>query len=376
MLKIDTEKGVVDIGVRDFAEFGWSLSGGGPSSGGLWRMELGRQWHNTLADRARESLAEGEQLHIEWPIQAVVVREGWQIRFSGRIDQLLVQSDGRKVVREIKSVDRPLPEDEDTLLKDYVVYMRQLALYLELFPLSDKSHGKLIQGELILVDISSGVVQTLFPSEHPQVLLEPIWHHLLSFVEARRKTLKLRRSLVVASPFNAWRQGQETFRDDLFASATRAQVLALQAPTGFGKTGILLEYALTGLRDGLWDRILYLSGKTTGQLPVVNQLKSMLHDTCSVPVMHIRSQQEMRADLNFSAEDLRDEIQNQRWQDSGLSIEYLMRAGVPSHAELRELSHKFGLDPYRLSLMLLPYCDLWLGDYNYVFGPGSKHVFF
>ena len=49
----------------------------------------------------------------------------------------------------------------------------------------------------------------------------------------------------------------------------------LEAPTGFGKTGLLLECALGELRAGHFDRVLYLTGKSTGQLHVVETLRAM-----------------------------------------------------------------------------------------------------
>ena len=42
-----------------------------------------------------------------------------------------------------------------------------------------------------------------------------------------------------------------------------------------GKTGVLLEAALTHLRAGHFERVLYLTGKATGQLQVVRTLQAM-----------------------------------------------------------------------------------------------------
>src|SRR5690606_31850279 len=62
----------------------------------------------------------------------------------------------------------------------------------------------------------------------------------------------------------------------LLETALVAQrLVALEAPTGFGKTGILLETALHALRNAQCDRVVYLTSKSTGQLQVVATLQRM-----------------------------------------------------------------------------------------------------
>lgn len=375
MLKIDSEYGTVDLSVRDFAGFGWSEVGAQGFKGGVRRMELGREWHATLAQRARAQLAAGAELHIEMPLQVTLVRDHWALRFSGRVDQLLVGGDGTVLVREVKSVDRKLPDDEELLLRDYTVYMRQLAMYQELLQVRDRRESGTVRGELMLVDIASGTVQTLVSALPLSDWLEPVWQQLLAFLQARRYTLQQRKALQVQPPFAHWREGQEALRNQLFTDAGSARVMALQAPTGFGKTGILLEYALTGLRDGLWDRIVYLSGKNTGQLPVTRQLQRMVSAQGAVPFMHMRSQQELRTGLDLSEEELRDQTQRGNWQMAGLSPDALFQLWQSDPSAVEALARRYRLDPWRLAVLALPYADLWLGDYNYVFAPGSRHVF-
>ncbi|MDV7392843.1 hypothetical protein RZS08_15850, partial [Arthrospira platensis SPKY1] len=41
----------------------------------------------------------------------------------------------------------------------------------------------------------------------------------------------------------------------------------------------------------------------------------------------------------------------------------------------RAIGAKLRICPYTLSRSLLPYADVWIGDYNYVFAPSGKGVF-
>ena len=72
------------------------------------------------------------------------------------------------------------------------------------------------------------------------------------------------------------RPGQEnTLAQLLDALHTRQSAILFEAPTGFGKTGVLLEAALTQLRAGHCERVLYLTGKATGQIQVARTLDLM-----------------------------------------------------------------------------------------------------
>src|ERR1019366_320843 len=55
----------------------------------------------------------------------------------------------------------------------------------------------------------------------------------------------------------------------------RPQALLFEAPTGYGKTGCVLEFALGQLQSGRFSRLIWLTGKSTGQLQVVRTLEQM-----------------------------------------------------------------------------------------------------
>src|SRR5690606_24232280 len=64
------------------------------------------------------------------------------------------------------------------------------------------------------------------------------------------------------------------------------------------------------------------------------------------------------------------------WSDFGIYPAQLLdeqRADVDS---LRLLGARTGLCPYQLAKACLPYADIWVGDYNYVFSPRHRRVFF
>ena len=107
-------------------------------------------------------------------------------------------------------------------------------------------------------------------------LLEEQAGRLVEFLDARLRARERLRALRFRAPFAVLREGQEQAEGDLRAAfaAGRTAVL-LEAPTGFGKTGVLLAFGLGALREGRFERLVYLTGKSTGQLQVVSTLAAM-----------------------------------------------------------------------------------------------------
>jgi len=97
----------------------------------------------------------------------------------------------------------------------------------------------------------------------------------VEFLNLRLRARERLRNLQFQSPFAVPRPGQETTQAELTATFEKNPLVFFEAPTGFGKTGVLLEFALGQLRAGHFDRALYLTSKSTGQIQVVRTLQAM-----------------------------------------------------------------------------------------------------
>ncbi len=163
--------------------------------------------------------------------------------------------------------------------------------------------------------------------------------------------------------------------DDLRAAAERSPALLFEAPTGFGKTGIALEYALTELRAGRLTRLIYLTGKSTGQLQVVRQLSAMVGNPPGATWWQIRNKGEHC--INDVYHCFRDACrfldgQDERWPDSGLQ-RFAHDASLPRDLEtLRAAGREAVVCPYEITRASLPFTDVWIADYNYVFSPRNR----
>ena len=396
----DLEKRTAALSVGEFAAFSLGprdAIGGGAA--GIWRAQLGTHWHNELRARALAEYATAAEFEI--PIQGQIFHRGWTLTLTGRIDQVVRQAES-VTLREIKSVTRALPADEGELRADYPEYFIQLATYRAL---SDQSAlatslegvRRALRTELVFVETASGLAQTLPLSSADDGLFRAQLERFAEFLNLRLRARERLRGLRFGPAFATPRPGQETTQAELTSLFERRPVVFFEAPTGFGKTGVLLEFALGQLRSGHFDRMLYLTSKATGQLQVVRTLGTMTsspslssrsahrapeaRDDAGTPVAiwHVRNKSEHCVNTTFHC--VRDHCQflhdaAARWQKSGLARFYLDDRHARDLDTLRAAGRDAVICPYEITRAALAFNDVWIGDYNYVFAPRNRRLFY
>ncbi len=374
-MNFDLDRRRAQLSVGDLSDFSVGPQPGSSGSGGLWRAQLGTRWHRELREQA---LSDGADAQFEVPVSAEMARKGWTIALGGRIDQV-VQVAGHAVLREIKTVTRALPSDEARLRSDYPAYFIQLAAYVALRGLTERA-------ELVFVEVDTGLAQAVALSPTDERAFELQLESVADFLELRLRGRQRLRALKFRPAFAKLREGQETAAPELTAAVRGAQAaVLLEAPTGFGKTGLLLECALGELRGGNFDRVLYLTGKSTGQLHVVQTLHAMtapgpdIGSGAPVAAWHVRNKAEHCVNTVFQcvreACPYLDGIEK-RWPESGLSRFYLLDDQAKELASLRAAGKAARICPYEITRAALAFNDVWIGDYNYVFSPDSRGLFY
>ena len=123
-MQFDLETRTAALSVGEFASFqpGPREGDGGPS--GIWRAQLGTHWHREL--QARASSEYGADARFELSLSGRVQHRGWTLTLTGRVDQFITRRD-ESVIREVKSVLRPLPADEAALRREHPDYFAQAA---------------------------------------------------------------------------------------------------------------------------------------------------------------------------------------------------------------------------------------------------------
>ena len=397
------------LGVGEFSDFtlGPRDSSGGPQ--GLWRAQLGTYWHQQL--RAQATTEHAAAAEFEVAITGQVFHRGWTLTFTGRIDQLLRSPEPASVpapavtLREIKTVTRPLPADETELRRDYPAYFIQLATYAALHRLAPTSEPKTqnpkLKTELVFVEAGSGLSQTVALTSADDALFRIQLERVAEFLDLRLRARERLRHLRYRSPFVTPRPGQETTATELTTAFEKNPALLFEAPTGFGKTGVLLEFALGQLRSGHFDRALYLTSKATGQLQVVRTLASMTSPgsppkTLPAPSSQLSTLSSQPAATPVAAWHVRNKAEHcvnsvfhchrdacayladleSRWPKSGLARFYLFENEARDLPALRAAGREARICPYEITRAALAFNDVWIGDYNYVFAPANRTLFY
>ncbi|HQY06620.1 MAG TPA: helicase C-terminal domain-containing protein, partial [Lacunisphaera sp.] len=376
-MQFSLETRTVSLSVGEFA--GFSLgpvdSSGGPQ--GIWRAQLGQHWHHELQKR---TLAEAPAAQFEVVIDGRITHRGWTFALNGRIDQLVGDT-----LREIKSVMRPLPAEETDLRTDYPAYFLQLAAYAVL---RRALGAKQTKAELIFVEAGSGLAQTIALTAFDEALVHHQLDALVEFLNLRLRATERRRSLCFHPAFSSLRPGQETIQQDLSSVLSPpSSVLLFEAPTGYGKTGCVLEFALGQMKAGRFARLIWLTGKSTGQIQVMHTLSQMTaQNFCnligykgSLPFWQVRNKSEHCVNHTFHCvRDGCDYLKDcaDRWPGSGLAKFYLDDRQPRDLDTLRTAGREARICPYEITRASLAFNDVWIGDFNYVFAPDNCGLFF
>ena len=425
-MEFSLDQRTASLSVGEFSTFtlGPHDSGGGVS--GIWRAQLGTHWHNELRARATEEHAAAAEFEVA--IAGRIFHRGWTLTLTGRIDQLLrphslppekchpmgdTSPGSFLTLREIKTVTHPLPTPEADLRAQRPEYFVQLATYVALRRLATPAEK--LRAELVFVETSSGLAQTVALTPADDALFRAQLERIAEFLNLRARARERLRHLRFRPAFAAPRAGQETTQRDLTVTFERHPVVLFEAPTGFGKTGVLLEFALGQLRSGHFDRALYLTSKSTGQLQVVRTLTGMtqpqpssiegkqeagdwrpgnisetpespafrlpspVSPAIAVAAWHVRNKSEHCINHTFHC--VRDSCDylagaEARWPESGLARFYLDERHARDLDTLRAAGRAARICPYEITRAALAFNDVWIGDYNYVFAPRNRTLFF
>ncbi len=419
-MEFDLDQRTASFSVGEFSNFAVGPhSSGSNYQQGIWRAQLGTQWHNEIRQQVS---AERTDAEFEVPTSGQIVHHGWTITLKGRIDQIL-PSPERVTLREIKTVMRALPVDDSELRRDYPEYFTQVATYLALRRIAEPDQK--FTAELLFIETASGLAQTIPLNLSDEAIHRAQLERVTEFLNLRLQSRDRLRNLSFRPAFEAPRAGQETTRADLTAAFEKNPAVLFEAPTGFGKTGVLLEFALEQLRSGHFDRALYLTSKSTGQIQVVHQLTQMTSSPPSVPLStqqpldntptthpnplktkmieqkcnplgytfdsttadsgtavaawHVRNKSEHCVNHTFhcvreSCSYLKD--MEERWATSGLARFYRLQNHARDLDTLRNAGRDAGICPYEITRTALAFNDVWIGDYNYVFAPQNRGLFY
>jgi Rad3-related DNA helicase len=329
---------------------------------------------------------EGSRIHRRLQRQAVRVHpdyqaevalrhevsvEDFQCTLEGRADGIFTAEDGIVTIEEIKTTAAPL----DAIGEDFAPeHWAQGKLYAAIYT---AQHSLSCARVLLTYDqVDEDVLRSFQRDFTAQDLQDFLYGLLRQYAPWARRAAEWKEQRcadleALSFPFAAYRPGQRAMISEVYRICREGGQLLCQAPTGIGKTMSVLFPALKSLSDRPDGVIFYLTARSTTRTAAENALAILAQKNSA---LHLRSitltakdkiclceGKECTPDACPYANGYYGRIRDAIWDalaESSFDAQTLVR-----------YAQKHTVCPFEFGLDLSLWCDVVLGDYNYLFDP-------
>ena len=357
------DKPVVRISVRNLVEFilrSGDLDNRGGSSD-REAMQKGSRLHRKIQGRM------GSHYRAEVSLKYKTEYEDVSIQVEGRADGIFTE-DGQCWIDEIKGVYA----DVSQLEKPVEVHRAQAMCYAWIYAQEQKP-------EKIGVQMTYGNLDTeelkFFREEYTleelrlwyQELLDR-YHKWIAYQIAWKKERNVSMS-DLEFPFE-YREGQRKIVSGVYHTISTERQIFIQAPTGVGKTMSTIFPAVRAVGAGLGENIFYLTAKTITRTVAEEAFSILKAHGLKFKVITITAKEKLcfceKAECN---------PQHCEWAKGHFDrindaiFELMTTKEHYSREEIEACAQKYKVCPFELGLDLSEWCDVVIGDYNYLFDP-------
>ena len=287
---------------------------------------------------------------------------------AGRIDGLMMES--QPLLEEIKTT---YYTSDDLPAEQYRFHLAQAKLYAAILcQQQDLAHITIHLTYLKLDDNSVFQRHERFTATELEAFLEQCCEQYTQWLDQHCQFLDLRDQSLngLSFPFTDYRAGQRTLSITLYRNIRAGQQGLYHAPTGLGKTMATLFPALRQLGEGTIKQIWYVTAKNSGH----NSVKQALEQFTSTPhlrVLFLQSKDKLCANCPLHSQQTCEAQAGYYQRLPSARWEFQLQPHFNAD-QLAALAHRHNLCPHQLSRDLLPWVDLVVADYNYVFDPYTR----
>lgn len=177
----------------------------------------------------------------------------------------------------------------------------------------------------------------------------------------------------LAFPHEGFRPGQRALAESTFRAARLGRCLMAQAPTGIGKTIGTVFPLLKACPEQRIDKLFFLSAKNSGRALALGAIDALRRDRPGLPLRVIElvardkscehPDKACHGDSCPLARGFYDRLPAAR--------DAAVRAAALDRETLRGIAGEHAVCPYWLSLEVVRWCDVAVGDYNHYFDVGA-----
>ncbi|MFX1281281.1 MAG: ATP-dependent DNA helicase, partial [Promethearchaeota archaeon] len=315
---------------------------------------------------SRKSNQKGFQREVL--VQYQINIQGWTFIISGRVD-IIYEKDGILIIEEIKSI---INLEEFSLESQAAEeYCLQLLLYVHHFIQFEKP----IKSRLVLIDIYTEEIKII---EVPHKDLSDYIKQQCELIlttwedEQRLKAEQRNRVKTLVFPFEDYRPYQKEIIQKTAKCIQNRDRLMLLAPSGLGKTiGTLFPALKFALKENL--RVFVVTSKTTQQHIYRQTLQFFTTKKAKFNSIILTAKEKMCVNDFFICEkSLCPYLKNYENVPLDKIVSEMLTKQVIDARYIRKTAKAHIVCPFEISLDCALYCDLIVGDYNYVFHPYIK----
>lgn len=361
---------VVRLSVRQLVEFLLQRGDIDTRFTGFDRANEGARIHRKLQKAAGEGYA------AEVALAANCDLGGIACRIEGRADGIFTDEDGTVTIDEIKTTAVPTEHITEELNP---CHWAQGMVYAAIYAGQHSLPAARVR--LTYYQIDTDAI-TRFQRDFTAAQLEAFWADLLAQYTPwaqRQQQWGQRRSAALQAlpfPYPAYRAGQRGLAGEVYHACKNGGRLFCQAPTGIGKTMSTLFPALRAMGEGCGEKIFYLTARATTRAAAEDALALLHRQNPGLALKGITltakdkiclckneaGRPECNPDACPYAKGYYDRVR-------AALTDLLDNAHLYPREALTAAAEKHRVCPFELGLDLSEWCDVVVGDYNYLFDP-------
>lgn len=354
----------VRISVRDLVEF---LLRSGDIDNRISRgMQMNAMQEGTRIHKKLQR-AMGSSYRAEVTLRLDIPTARYVLTLEGRADGIFTREE-LPCIDEIKGVYR----DVSTMEAPVPVHLAQAKCYAYIHALQEGYEA--IGVQMTYCDLDTEEVErfyTCYPFAELQTWFDALMKEFAKWAdfqyEWHEQSVASIRQL--RFPFD-YRDGQRGLVSDVYRTILRKKNLFIQAPTGTGKTISAIFPAIRAMGEGMGEKLFYLTAKTVTATVAMDTLALFRANGYRGKVVLITAKEKLcRCESVECNPDACPYARGHFDRVNDAVYDLLQREDCFSREVLWEQADRYMVCPFELCLDVSNWCDVIVGDYNYVFDP-------
>ncbi|GEO67448.1 ATP-dependent DNA helicase [Levilactobacillus spicheri] len=354
----------IKLGVRELVEFTLRAGDLGATSNSQNTALLGAKIHRRLQKQR------GDDYQKEYYLDLPLTLHGHDFLLHGRADGVTL-AETQATIEEIKTSDTDFEKLSPNKL---TLYWAQVKLYAHLlfckFP-------DLTTITLTLTYFQTSTEQVTqsdqtIDRQAAQGFFQQVIDEYITWLTFR-DDLRERRDPTIQAltfPFGHYRPGQRELAVAVYKTILSSQHLFAEAPTGTGKTISTLFPTIKAIGEGVIQRIFYLTAKQSTRMVAEEAITLMASQGLKLKSITLTAKEKIQfpeeADL---APEENPYMLGYYDRLKPALLDLLQHNDQLTRDVIETYARKHTLDPFEFQLDASLFCDVIIGDYNYLFDP-------